>query len=141
MSKERRYTTIDRALRSKRVPLANDEFIKRILQAVGATRVYETTGYIGVERTGGPDLHIYRGGTKGFISEAEVVDIAGDEPRREPSDRTGLWRVVHPEDPGGRQSGPMSGRTAPRDYGLCPQCFTRLAANGACTNPLCSVAS
>jgi hypothetical protein len=101
--------------------VANDRFIKDMLHAVGVEGVYETTGYIVVVRAGeGPDLNIYRGATNEFVSEEEVIAVAGEGPRREPSDQTGLWRVVHPEDPGGRESGPTSSRTSPRDYGSVP---------------------
>ena len=133
------FTSLDAALRNKHVPVANDRFIKDMLHAMGVEGVYETTGYIvAVRADGGDDLNIYRGSTNGFASEEEVIAVAGEGQRREPSgDRTGLWRVVHPEDPGGRQSGPKSGRTAPRDYGQCLECFSPMAPSGFCTNARC----
>ena len=128
------YTSLDAALRNKHVPVANDRFIKDMLHAMGVEGVYETTGYIvAVRADGGDDLNIYRGSTNGFASEEEVIAVAGEGQRREPSgDRTGLWRVVHPEDPGGRQSGPLSGKTAPRAGEPCPTCGMRLPLTGDC---------
>ncbi|GAA5207606.1 hypothetical protein [Microbacterium kyungheense] len=132
------YASLDTALRNKHVPVANDRFIKDMLHAVGVEGAYQTTGYIVVVRAGvGPDLNTYRGATNGFVSKEEVIAVAGEGPRREPSDQTGLWRVVHPEDPGGRESGPTSSRTSPRDYGQCPECFSPMTPSGFFTGVGC----
>lgn len=139
MTAPKPYTSLDRALRNLRVPVRNDTFIKHFLHGIGIEGVYETSSYIvAVRRDGGPSLNIGRGSTNGFTSEEEVVRIAGEGARRYPSNaRKGLWKVMHPEDPGGRESGPMSGRTPPRDYGKCPECFSPMAPSGFCTNAGC----
>ena len=126
------FVSLDRALRSKRVPLRNDTFIKTFLLNIGIEGVRETSGHIiAVRRDGGPNLNIGRGSTNGFVSEAEIIATAGPDARREPSaKRPGLWRVIHPEDPGGRDSGPLSGKTAKRVGEACPNCGMRLPLTG-----------
>ena len=60
-----------------------------------------------VRRDGGPDLRIASGWSNGFVSEEEVVQVAGDVTRWE-SGRTGLWGLSHPEHGGGGQGGGAS---------------------------------
>lgn len=140
MTGEREYISIDRALNAQRVPLGNHTFIKGFLHKVGIEGVYESGGLIvAVRRDGGMSLNIARGSTNGFLSEDEVIEVAAADARREPSTAGRGWRVIHPEDPGGRESGPMAGATAKRRGGPCPECGFELSLSGTCGNPDCSL--
>ncbi|MGO2747006.1 hypothetical protein [Microbacterium sp.] len=127
----RKYESLDQALQSFRVPLENHALIRRFVETVGISALYQTSGYIKAVRSGGgPDLHIAYGWSGGFISEDEVIDVAGDVHRWE-SSRKGLWGITHPANRGSASAGASSSREH-RDYGTCPECFMTFHANGSC---------
>jgi hypothetical protein len=134
----RRYQSLQEALRLKRYPLENHGFVTRFSSAIEFEGFYETTGYIkAVRADGGPDVQIHYGGSNGFLSEEEVIAAAGLEAagRRPSTERHGLWRVSHPVEAPGRD-GAMSGGSAKREYGTCPQCFIQFSADGSCDCPV-----
>lgn len=127
----RRYASISHALKERRIPLGNHNLIRRFVDAIGIAEIYGTTGYIRAVRLGGgPDLRIASGWSNGFVSEEEVVQVAGDVERWESDARTGLWGLSHPEHGGGGQGGSTS--RALRQYGVCPVCHIERRANGSC---------
>lgn len=128
----KKYSSLDDALQSFRVPERNREFIRLFVEAIGVADFYETTGYIKCVRIGsGPDLHIASGWSNGFASEAEIVDILGDVDRWGDDERARVWGVSHPENRIGHGGGGAASRE-PREYGVCPECFTGYTASGAC---------
>ncbi|WP_127818856.1 hypothetical protein [Microbacterium sp. CPCC 204701] len=97
MTADRESISIDRALKAQRVPLANHTFIKGFLHKVGIVGAYESGGLIVADRRdGGMSLNIARGSTNGFCSEAEVVEVAVADARREPS---GVWSRLARDSP------------------------------------------
>lgn len=128
----KKYSSLDDALRSFRIPERNHEFIRRFVEAVGVAEFYETSGYIKcVRAAAGPDLHIASGWSNGFASEAEILDILGDVDRWVDDERARVWGVSHPENRIGH-GGSGAAPREPRDYGVCQECFTVYAASGAC---------
>lgn len=139
MTKEREYVSPDRALVETRVPFENHTFIKDFLHRMGIERVRVVGNYIVADRPeGGPSLNIHNGSSNGFLSEDEIDRVVGGDVRRGPSEEGGRgWRIIHPLDPEGRESGPMSGATAKRRGGQCPECGFELSLAGTCSNPYC----
>lgn len=102
------YASLDAALEGHSIPLENRELIRRITSRLPIDGYYSRAGYIKATRTDSPRaLHIAPGYTNGFLSEAEILETAGDVERWE-SSRRGLWGVSHPEnrvrDGGARRS-------------------------------------
>lgn len=116
-----------------RFPVDNDAFIRRFTDHIGIDYFEVTSTYVrAVRRDGGDDLRVYRSGTNGFASEAEVIAACGDASRG-PSERTGLWRVDHPNQ--APERGPAtsaSGRRTHGEHGVCLECFTERSVTGAC---------
>jgi hypothetical protein len=134
-------TTVDQqsdsllaALTKARIPVENHAFIRRFTTAVGITgyRVVENSSkshVVASRRDSLPDLHIAYGYTTGFVSEEEIVRVAGNGAGRAPSSRKGTWYVKHPTNevrPGGERS--VSVR---REAGLCG-CGMQLSLTGEC---------
>jgi len=133
------YISIDRALRETGVPFENHRFIKDFLGRLDITGVRVAGNHVVAERAdGGMSLHIENGSTNGFLDEDEIIRAVGAEAPREPSGIRRGWRVIHPLDPGGRESGPMSGATPKRRGAPCLECFVELSLTGVCENPQCS---
>ncbi|CAJ1581853.1 hypothetical protein [[Mycobacterium] wendilense] len=90
------------ALSRTRIPAENHEFIRQITAAVGvvefrAMAVDSDKPYVRATRRDGlPALHIHYGFTNGFVSEDEIVRVAGNGVPREQSSRKGTWYVTHP---------------------------------------------
>ncbi len=128
-----RFASLSDALREHGIPLENHSFIRQFTDAIGIEAYFGTTEYIKAVRTGaGPDLNIAYGWSNGFVSEEEARLATGDTTQVWTSSRaTGLWGVTHPMHGSGNGGGPES-TSGRRDYGTCPTCFTKFAANGSC---------
>ena len=119
----RQFSSLDRALTGKGIPLENHLLIRQFTSAIGIAAYYGRSGYIKAVRPGdGPDLRIHSGYTNGFASEAEVRAAVGPTAHCWPSRRgTGQWGVDHPVHGTAGGGGKKSGN--PRlDYGTCPSC-------------------
>ncbi|MGB3287472.1 hypothetical protein [Mycolicibacter algericus] len=134
-------TTDDRSdsligsLSKARIPVENHGFIERVTTAVGVAEYQAVVNvdkpYVRARRQNGlPDLRIYYGYTNGFVSEAEVVRVAGSGADRGPSSRKGTWYVAHPTN----QVRPGSGRSGDvrREAQLCNTCYVELPLTGIC---------
>jgi hypothetical protein len=129
------YSSLDDAFVKFGIPDGNRKFVRDFVQKVGISAFYETSGYIkAVRSAGGPDLHIASGWSNGFVSEAEIVELIGDVDRWGDNERARLWGVSHPVNRIGHGGGGDGGRTS-RDYGTCPNCFTKFSASGGCNCP------
>jgi len=90
------------ALSKARVPVENDEFIRRITAAIGiaeyrAMAVDSSKPYVlATRKDGQADLHIHYGFTNGFTSDDEAVRAAGLGVERQQSSQKGTWYVAHP---------------------------------------------
>jgi hypothetical protein len=130
----RRYASLNDALTSKGIPLGNHSFIRQFMSRLKISGFHDRGIYIKAVRLGGgPDLRIHSGYTNGFVSEAEVREVAGPAAHCWPSQRPplGQWGVDHPVhgSPGG--GGKKSGNPK-RDYGTCPRCHQALLPSGIC---------
>jgi hypothetical protein len=124
------------ALSKARIPAENHGFIERVTTAVGIARYQAVTNvdkpYVRARRLDGlPDLRIYYGYTNGFISEDEVVYVAGSGADRGPSSRRGTWYVAHPTNQ--VRSGNERSRDTRREVTrLCSNCNVQLPLTGVC---------
>jgi hypothetical protein len=124
------------ALAKAFIPTENHEFIQRFTTAIGIIeyRSVESADkpYVkATRRDGSPDLHIYYGYTTGFLSEEEIVRVAGDGAGRKPTSPKGTWYVEHPTNqvrPGSARS-----RDVRREAGFCG-CGLQLSLTGVCVN-------
>ncbi|OMC01065.1 hypothetical protein A5733_03270 [Mycobacterium sp. NS-7484] len=124
------------ALSKTRVPVENHGFIRQFTTAIGIVeyRAVERSDkpYVIATRSDGrPDLHIHYGFTNGFISEEEIVRVAGSGVGRAPSSRKGTWYIEHPV------TRVHHGAERPRDVrrtaGFC-RCGMQLSVTGVCGN-------
>lgn len=130
----RRYASLERALQLRRIPLENHALIRRFVAALEITEFYGTSSYIrAVRASGGPDVRIASGWSNGFLSEQEVLSVAGDVGRWLSNARKSdnLWGLDHPKNGGGRLV--SSKADSQRDYGTCPECTMTFRANGTCS--------
>lgn len=138
---QRRFESLEEALRAKRFDPENDELIQRFTSKIGIKAYYEHGKGIQARRVGfGPHLEIMPGQTTGFTSQDEVVRTTawGDYWYIEPKS---IWAIKHPveatvvkvREPRARAA--TQGRPAAveeKDYGVCPECFTQFSASGTC---------
>lgn len=127
-----RYASLEEALRRRRIPLENHALIRRFVEGLDISEFHGTSAYIrAVRRAGGPDIRIASGWSNGFISQDEILGVAGDVSSW-PSGRGkgDLWGLSHPRN-GGDRSG-SGGASAKRDYGTCPECTMTIHANRTC---------
>ena len=75
--------TLDDGFRQLQIPLANQRFVRRIVDVIGIDRFVSTSTYLRAVRSDeGPDLRIAYGWTNGFVSRDEARHAAGDaQPR------------------------------------------------------------
>lgn len=123
------------ALMKARIPAGNQDFIRRFTTATGiaefraverADKPYVTA----VRRDGLPYLHIFYGYTTGFISQEEIVAVAGSGAGCAPSSRKGTWYVKHPINqvrPSDKRS-----RSVTREAKMC-DCGMQLSVTGVCS--------
>lgn len=131
-SKLKQYSSLEDALSRFGIPDGNRALIRTFVERLGIAAFYETSGYIKAVRTGGgPDLHIASGWTNGFVSEAEILEVAGDIDRWGDDERARVWGISHPDNRIGHGGGGPIAKSQ-RDYGSCPTCFIGFAANGEC---------
>ncbi|WP_444663619.1 hypothetical protein ACT17Q_15740 [Cellulomonas sp. CW35] len=130
---DRRYASLDEALRDHKVPLENHALIRAITSRIEIKSFYAITGYIKAVRSHvGPALQIHYGYTNGFLSREEALHAVGDHVEIWPSRRgTGQWGVSHPVH-GSASGGSRETRAERRDFGTCPICRYAFAANGTC---------
>lgn len=118
-----------------RIPIENHEFIRRFTAAIGVVTyraVEASEPYVQAERRdGGPDLRIYWGYTTGFLTEEEVVRVAGPGVERQPSSRKGTWYLAHPTNQV-RARGERA-RDVRRKAVKC-QCGMELSLTGVCAS-------
>lgn len=134
----RPFATLSQALAAHRIPIENHALIRTFTDEIGIAGYWGMQGYIKAERRGaGPALNINPGWTNGFRSREEVLRaigelqaVVGDDGVWTSDRGTDQWGVSHPLNRIG-QSGPEVARQE-RDYGTCPQCFCKFAANGTC---------
>lgn len=123
------------ALTTARIPVENHEFIRQFTAAVGIAKYHAVGSAQPYVRAGRhddlPDLHIHYGYTNGFLSEDEIVRVAGIEAERAPSSRKGTWYVKHPTN----QVRPSSTRSRDvrREASFCG-CGMQLSLTGICGN-------
>jgi hypothetical protein len=122
------------ALTKVRIPAGNHEFVRQFATAVGISSFTAIATadkpYVRASRHDGlPDLHIFYGYTTGFMSEKEIVRVAGRNAERAPSSRKGTWYVVHPIN----QVRPAGIRphNIRREAGHC-ECGMQLSLTGVC---------
>lgn len=131
--REDRWETLAQAFAAHHFPSENLPLVQRLVDAVGVDHyeAIESRTYIkGIRRGPGPTLHIAFGYTGGLASEAEILDAVGDVDRAS-GENSREWWIHHPVNRLRDGSG-TTDRSASRDYGTCPACYTALPASGAC---------
>lgn len=126
-----RWETLAQAFAAHRFPSENLPLVQRLVDALGIDHYegIDSRTYIkGIRRAAGPTLHIAFGYTGGLASEAEILAAVGDVDR---ASNGREWWIHHPLNKLRDGNGPAD-RSARRDYGTCPDCFTALPASGAC---------
>ncbi|OBG06223.1 hypothetical protein [Mycolicibacter sinensis] len=124
------------ALSKARIPVENHGFIERLTMAVGIAEYQAVVSvdkpYVRARRQDGlPDLRIHYGYTTGFVSEDEVVRVAGSGADRGPSSRKGTWYVAHPTNQ--VRHGSDRARDIRREAArLCTTCYVQLPLTGIC---------
>lgn len=128
--------TLDDGFRQLQIPLANQRFVRRIVDVIGIDRFVSTSTYLRAVRSDeGPDLRIAYGWTNGFVSRDEARHAAGDAAVIDPSpDRAGqgLFGVRHPENKIRDGSGASTSKQTGMSF--CPQCGYALLGDGTCEN-------
>ncbi|OMC38992.1 hypothetical protein A5740_02825 [Mycobacterium sp. GA-1841] len=124
------------ALSQTHIPVENHGFIRQFTSVIGIVefRAIERADkpYVIARRSDGlPDLHIYYGFTNGFISEEEIIRVAGSGVGRAPSSRKGTWYLEHPVNR--VHHGAERSRDVRRTAGFC-SCGMQLSVTGVCGN-------
>lgn len=124
------YDSLDAAFEGHSIALENRELIRKVMSKLPIDGYYSRAGYIKATRTDSPRaMHIAPGYTNGFLSEAEILETAGDVERWE-SDRHGLWGLSHPEN---RMRDGGARRSAYQRVSVdCPTCGLELPLTGVC---------
>ena len=133
MSNDDRSDSLTSAMMKVGIPSANHRFISRFTAAIGITAFYAvdaSTPYVrAVRRDGAPDLRIYWGYTTGFVSEAEILRVAGGGIGHS---KKGVPYVTHPTNqvrpPGGERS-----KDVRRNATRC-ECGMELSLTGVCAS-------
>lgn len=136
-SSGRRFDSVEPALRALGFPVENDAFIRRFTDHFGMDDFKPMSSYVkAVRGDGRKALEIHWGSTNGFASEAEVIAACGDVSRGPSRDRPGTWRVDHPMQNPGRETGAQLRRRGGRETReVCPECFTERSVSGTCSCP------
>lgn len=133
---EDRWETLAQAFAAHHFPSENLPLVQGLVDSVGIDHyegIQSRTYIKGIRRGSGPTLHIAFGYTGGLASEAEILTSVGDVDRAVGENGRDWW-IHHPVNKLRDVNG-TADRSAGRDYGLCPSCFTEFAASGACGCP------
>lgn len=151
----RPYKSLTDALRAHRIPAANYDFVRAIVEAVGISTLIDRGRYIEAIRLGdGAALHIGKTYTNGFAEDEQVVVHGRALPLLPSEGRAPYFYVIHPSELSGpstvaTRSAGATGTRAPekakaeprapkatplaeRDYGVCDTCFMVKTPSGGC---------
>lgn len=131
-TRQRRFETLDEALRAQRIPFENHAMIHRIVVYIPVGRYEESGAHVrAIRRDGGHDLLIKSGYTTGFSSWEEGAAASGGQ--CEPNSKTGVnWLVVHPVNSLRDGNGARGGSGDARPRATCPTCGDALPLSGVC---------
>lgn len=132
MADNRRYASLDEALRAKRIPLENWSLIRAIATSIGISEFQERSSYIkALRHDGGRALKIQYGWTEGLASWEEAAEFKNFENTGNDvwPDQTS-WVVDHPVNQLRAPSGAAHAR--PSEIEICPHCAMALPASGIC---------
>ena len=132
-----RHSSLDEAFRARGVPLANQEFVRKLLDPLDVVRIESTSSYIKVSRADSRTaIQVSSGYSNGFLTEDEITRAVGDVDRWHSARGQGrgihTWGVSHPIN-ALREGGGSPGQKRDRDYGVCLECFQLLPATRICS--------
>jgi hypothetical protein len=116
-----------------RSPMENHALIRRVTEAIGIDGLYRRGSYIRATRIGGGrDIQIHAGYTNGFLSEDEILRVAGDIERWPSARARETWGITHPVNGGQRGERGWAAGEKP-DYGTCADCGMKFLAALTCS--------